>query len=125
MTLGLRVVLILGSVLFVGFVIRKIRASTIEFGDALFWVAFSFYLLLIAMFPSVVDFMCGLIGVQTPVNMVYLSITALLSYKCFSMAIKLSVLSLKLKTLVSVISAQSQSFQKVGSEIESKEEERF
>ena len=45
MTLGLRVVLILGSVLFVGVVIRKIRASTIEFGDALFWVAFSFYLL--------------------------------------------------------------------------------
>lgn len=119
MTAGLRVLLIVGAFLYVVFVIRKIRTSAIEFGDALFWILFSFCLLLVSIFPQIIDLLCDITGVSSPVNMVFLCIIALLSYKCFSMAVKLSVLSMKLKTLVSVMSAQSWAFQKAESEIES------
>ena len=107
MTAGFRVLLILGAVIYFVVVVRKIRASTIEPADTLFWLAFSFVLLLISLFPDIITALCRLIGIQSPANMVFLCIIALLSYKCFSMTIKISELTLKQKTLVAALSAQT------------------
>ena len=107
MTIGLRVLLILGSALYFVFVIGKIRASSIELGDTFFWTLFSLFLLVISLFPGIMGWLCRIIGIQSPANMVYLSIIALLAYKCFSMAVKLSELNMKVKTLVSAQSAQA------------------
>ena len=93
MTLGLRLLLILGAIIYFVFVVRKLRASAVEPGDMLFWVLFA---------------------------LVFLCIIALLSYKCFSMAVKLSALSMKLKTLVSAQSAQSAAEREDGKNAESK-----
>lgn len=120
MTLGLRLLLILGAIIYFVFVVRKLRASAVEPGDMLFWVLFALVLLLISLFPGVVEALCRFVGIQSPANMVFLCIIALLSYKCFSMAVKLSALSMKLKTLVSAQSAQSAAEREDGKNAESK-----
>ena len=120
MTTGLRLLLILGSIIYFVFVIRRIRASTIELGDTLFWIIFSLILLLMSLFPGAMTTLCEFVGIQSPANMVYLCIIALLSYKCFSMAVKLSALSMKPKTLVSAQSAQSAAEREDGKNAESK-----
>jgi len=102
----LRILLIVGSLVFATNTMRKIRASTIEIGDALFWIIFSFFLLLISFFPRIVFFTAELIGIQSPVNMVFLSIIALLAYKSFSLSIKVSALSMKQKMLTATLATQ-------------------
>ena len=106
MSMILRILLILGSLLFTTHAIRKIRSSTIEIGDALFWIVFSFFLLLISIFPKIIFLATDLFGIQLPVNMVFLCVIALLAYKSFSLSIKVSALSMKLKTLTAMLAAQ-------------------
>lgn len=106
MSIVLRVSLIIGSLAFATFAIKKIRSSTIEIGDSLFWIAFSFFLLIISIFPQIVYFVTSLFGIQLPVNMVFLSVIALLAYKCFSLSIKVSTINMKLKTLTAMLGVQ-------------------
>jgi len=106
MTLILRAFLILCSVLYFAYTIRKIRTSTVEFGDMLFWIIFSTFLLFMSIFPGVMTRLAELVGIQSPVNMVFLCIIAMLAYKCFSLALMVSALNMNLKTLVAGLAAR-------------------
>ena len=99
MTLTLRIVLVVCSLLTCAYAIRRIRASGVDISDTVFWILFSFYLLLISIFPGIMSFFSRLLGIQSPVNMVFLSVIALLGYKCFTLSIQLSQVEIKLKTL--------------------------
>jgi hypothetical protein len=106
MSIVLRILLIIGSLAFTTNAIRKIRSSAIEIGDALFWIVFSFFLLLISIFPDIIFLAAKLFGIQLPVNMVFLCVIALLAYKSFSLSIKISALSMKLKALTAMLATQ-------------------
>lgn len=106
MSIALRILLIVGSIAFTTNTLRKIRSSTIEIGDALFWIIFSFFLLFISFFPGVFFQLAELVGIQSPVNMVFLCIIALLAYKSFSLSIKVSQMSMKLKMLTATLATQ-------------------
>ncbi|MPM50867.1 hypothetical protein SDC9_97613 [bioreactor metagenome] len=100
MTITLRVILIVFSVITSAYTIQKIRKSKVDIGDTVFWILFSFYLLLISIFPNIMVFLARLCGIQTPVNMVFLSVIALLGYKCFTLSLKISAMEMKFKLKV-------------------------
>lgn len=83
MTTGMRLFLIIGSVLSCGYVLRKIRKSKMKTENSLFWLFFSFILVLLGIFPGIADWFAGLLGVQSTVNLVYLVIIFLLVIKIF------------------------------------------
>lgn len=104
MTLTLRVVLVVCSLLTCVYAIQRIRMANVDINDTVFWIVFSLYLLVISIFPKIMEFFSIVIGIQTPVNMVFLSVIALLGYKCFTLSIKISTLEMKLKTLAMAMS---------------------
>ena len=83
MTTGMRVFLIIGSVLSCAYVLRKIRKSKMKTENSLFWIFFSGVLVLLGLFPGIADWFAGLLGVQSTVNLVYLIIIFLLVIKIF------------------------------------------
>lgn len=83
MTTGLRIFLILGSVLTGFYVLRKIRRSRMKTENALFWIFFSLILVLLGIFPGIAGWCAGLLGVQSTVNLVYLVVIFLLVLKIF------------------------------------------
>lgn len=99
MTLTLRVLLITVSVLSTAGVIGRIRKAKMQIEDAVFWVLFSFLLILLAIVPRILYYFTGLLGMQSPANLLFLVVIALLLLKVFSMSIKISLLEEKLKTL--------------------------
>lgn len=99
MSVTLRVVLICCAFITVAFAIRRIRAAQIDIGDTMFWILFAFYLLLISIFPGIMRFLANCIGMQSPVNMVFFSIIGILSYKSFTLSLKVSMLTVKIQTL--------------------------
>ena len=83
MTLTLRIVLIVASVLVVFYTIRKIRKSQLNIDDSVFWIGFSVMLLIMSIFPQVVTFFTQLLGITSPVNFVFLFVIFLILIKLF------------------------------------------
>ena len=99
MTLTLRILLILSSVLASCTVVRRIRKSKMQIDDAVFWVLFSLVLIVLAVFPHIIYWISILTGFHSPANLLYLLIIFVLIMKIFSMSIKLSILESKITKL--------------------------
>lgn len=99
MSLALRVVLIVMSLFASGYAVKKIRKSQMKIEYAMYWFLFALLIIILGFFPEIGIWLAGLIGVESPVNLVYLIIIALLIAKIFSMNIKLSQLENKITSL--------------------------
>lgn len=100
MTLALRIVLIIFSILTAIFVFRKIYKSQIQISDSLFWIIFCCMLISLSIFPQIANYACKWAGVQSPVNFVFLVIIFLLILKVFLMSFKISELENKLQDFI-------------------------
>ena len=99
MTMTLRIVVIVVSVLTTAMILRKIRQSKLQIEDSIFWIGFSSILILFSVFPCVPDFLSRLEGTYTTANFIYLAVIFLLILKMFHMSIKMSQLETKIKEL--------------------------
>ena len=121
MSLPLRIMLIIASVL-TGFYIRKkLQKSQMQIADVVFWMLFGMVLILMSIFPDVVVWLTELIGVQSPVNFVFLVVIFLVIVRCFSLSVKVSLLEAKLQQLVEddAVSKTLEEEKKAGNSLES------
>ena len=103
---SLRALLFLGSMavfLVISYCIRKRR---IQLKDGVFWIIFSFLLILISIFPVLAVWASRLIGIQSPANCVFLIMIFLLGCHQFFLTIRISQLEMKLNRLVQSVAIQ-------------------
>ena len=100
MTMVLRVVLIVMSVLVLVVMLRKIRQAKARIEDSMFWVFFALLLVLFSVFPGAADWLSGLVGTMSTANFIFLLMIFLLLVKSFSMSLRISQLETRLKDLV-------------------------
>lgn len=98
MSLSLRIVLIIVSLLTAFFVFRKIRKAQMQIADSIFWIFFIALLVLLSLFPQIANYACKWVGVMAPVNFVFLAIIFLLLLEVFALTVKISILENKLQT---------------------------
>lgn len=103
MTIQLRLMLMIASIASMLFLMNKIRNFKLQIEYAIFWVLFSVMLIVLAVFPHIAYFLAKILGFQSPSNMIFLFIIALLLIKVFMMTIELDVLDKKLKELIQTI----------------------
>lgn len=99
MSWTLRIVLVLISVLVTGAVIGRIKRSKMQTEDAIFWVIFSFVLIILAVCPPILFFFTRLLGIESPANLLFLAVIGVLFLKVFSMSIRESQLEEKIRKL--------------------------
>lgn len=99
----LRIALIIISLLALLYILRKIRYSKLQIEYAIFWILCSIMLVVISIFPEIVYKISQMLGMMSPVNVVYIVIIAILLLKVFMMTIELSQLENKVKELVQKI----------------------
>ena len=104
MSVVLRVVLIVVSVIVVFFAMRKIRKAQLNIDDSIFWILFSLILLVVSIFPQIAIWAAGLLGIESPANFVFLFMIFVVLVKLFQLAIDLSVLKHRLNRLTQKIS---------------------
>ncbi len=68
----LRIVLILLVVFADAYSFRQIRRGEMKMNHSLIWIGISLILLLLALIPGIAFWLADLLGISTPVNMVYL-----------------------------------------------------
>lgn len=103
MSIQLRILLIVCCILSFYVAIKKIRKSKLQIEYSIFWIVFSILLILIAIFPQITYIFADILGIQSPVNLVYLIIITLLLIKVFFMTIQMSQLEYNLQTLIQKI----------------------
>lgn len=103
MSVLLRIIMIIGAVLLMIFMIRKICQSKLKIEYSIFWIAFSSVLVIMGIFPQFFYFISELLGFQAPINMVYLVIIFILIVKLFFTSIQISGLENKVDSLIQQI----------------------
>ncbi len=106
MTLTLRVVLVLVSLMTLLFVMRKVRSSKIRLEDSMAWILFSGALFVLSVFPGIFDFLAELAGVYSTVNFVFLFFIFVLLILCFSLNMKVSQMDIKIKELTQLLAIE-------------------
>ena len=111
MSLALRIVLIVVSVLVSFYALHKIRKAQLNIDDAFYWIVVSVILLVMSIFPVVPEFLSSLIGIESPANFVFLIMIFLAFVKIFSLSIEFSVQKYRLNRLIQKIALNTHNVQ--------------
>ena len=85
MSVGLRLFLLAVSLLAGAVVLARIRKSKMQIEDSVFWVLCALLFILLAAFPPILYKLTELFGVQSPANLLFLLVIALLFMKVFAL----------------------------------------
>jgi hypothetical protein len=99
MSLTFRILLILAAVWGFRFVIIEIRKSKLQITDSLSWFFITLVFILLALFPQIAEHAAELLNIQSPVNLVYLVVIAILIFRIFLLTVRVSQLDNKVKEL--------------------------
>ena len=105
-SIQVRVLLVVFSIITAYGIFKKIRKSACKIADALFWVGMSVLLIVMGCLPKLPILLAEILGIESPVNFVYLIIIFLLLVKMFDLSVKLSLLTYKFEKLASHVAIQ-------------------
>lgn len=103
MSVALRIILCVASILTCIYIARKLRKSQIQVMDTIFWIGLSLVFIVFSVFPNIARELALLMGFQASVNFIFLLVIFLLLIRCFLLTIRISQLDDKLKNLVEEI----------------------
>ena len=99
MTPVFRILLIVASLLTTYYILKRIRQAKLQIEYAIFWIIFAGILIIFSFFPWLVNLLTRMIGMDLPVNFIFLFFIFVLMVKLFFMTIELSTLENKVKDL--------------------------
>lgn len=108
MTITLKILLILGSILTFVFIIRKIGKSQMNIADSIIWIIGAMFLMFISIFSKLMDFLALKLGFMSTVNFVFVFFIFFLIIMVFSQTVKISMLNEKIKNLNHYIALQEE-----------------
>ncbi len=115
--------LIFGAVLMTYYILKRIRQSKLQIEYAIFWIVFSGILLVFSIFPFLVAMLTRMIGMELPVNFIFLFFILILILKAFFQTIETSALENKVKNLTQRLAIEEKDRQEELQEMKKKIEE--
>lgn len=112
MPIILQVILVIFCIVLLTVIVRQISKSRVIFSDFNYWIIFVLFLLIIALFPSLVEFIARVVGIQTPVVAVFLMVIFLLILLVLSSAFRISVLNRRTIQLTQKVALMEETLEK-------------
>ena len=100
MTVILRWVLIIVSILLTFFVLRKIRQSKVKIEDSIFWVMFALMMVGFSICPGLADILSDFVGTYSTSNFIFMFVIFILLVKVFFLSLKISQLESRVTELI-------------------------
>lgn len=107
MQIGLRILLIVGAICMLIFVLNKIRKSQLQTDDAVFWFIFAGCLVIVSVFPQIIYWLCSLIGIESPANLVFLLVFVILIIRLLTVSVETARIKSKLDRLTQSVALQN------------------
>ena len=118
-----QVLLIFGAVLMTYYIMKRIRQSKLQIEYSIFWIVFSAILLVFSIFPFLVALLTRMIGMELPVNFIFLFFILILILKAFFQTIETSALENKVRNLTQRLAIEEKDRQEELAEMKKKIEE--
>ena len=118
-----QVLLIFGAILMTYYILKRIRQSKLQIEYAIFWIVFSVILLVVSLFPFLVAMMTRAIGMELPVNFIFLFFILILILKAFFQTIETSALENKVRNLTQRLAIEEKDRQEELAEMKKRIEE--
>lgn len=115
--------LIFGAVLMTYYILKRIRQSKLQIEYAIFWIIFSGILLVFSIFPFLVAMLTRMIGMELPVNFIFLFFILILILKAFFQTIETSALENKVRNLTQRLAIEEKDRQEELQEMKKRIEE--
>ena len=90
MSVFFRVILVCVSCFFFYYVSRKLKKEQMDKNDTIFWILFSCLLIVVSVFPKLLDMAAQFLGIYSTENTVFLVIIFALLLRLFLLTIKVS-----------------------------------
>ena len=119
MNVFFRVLLIVVSLFFFWYILRKIRKSQLQIEHSIFWVTLSVIFIIFSVLPKTVYFLTNLCGMVAPVNFLFLAMIFILLLKIFTMSIRMGQMEEKIKNLTQQVAIRNNEINKEITEIKS------
>ncbi len=99
MSITLRIILIIGSILSFVLCVKKIKEAKLKVENSIIWMAGSFILILMSIFDNAVRWLATKMGFMASVNFVFFTMILFLIIQVFVDNIRMSELNEKIKNL--------------------------
>ena len=99
MSITLRIILIICSIISFSLCITKIKQSKLKMENSVVWMIGSILLILMSIFSNAVEWISEKLGFMAPVNFVFLVLIGFLLIQTFISNIKIAMLNEKIKDL--------------------------
>lgn len=99
MTITLRVILIISSLIAFGLCVTRIKQAKLKVENSVIWMLGSILLILMSIFSHVVEWIANKLGFMAPVNFVFFVMIGFLLIQLFVDNIRISTLNEKIKDL--------------------------
>ena len=99
MSITLRIILFVCSVIAFILCVKRIKQSKLKITDSIIWILGSILLILMSIFSSVVTWISTKLGFVAPVNFVFFIMIVFLLIEAFTHNIRISILNEKIKDL--------------------------
>ncbi|MDD6070733.1 MAG: DUF2304 domain-containing protein [Clostridiales bacterium] len=103
----LEILILIGTFVSVIYILLRIHKLKIKMEDTVFWICFAVLIAVLGTIPEVASWMATLLGIQSPVNLVFLVIIGLLIEKLFTISVTLSMLEEKVTILSAELAIRS------------------
>lgn len=115
--------LIFGAVLMTYYILKRIRQSKLQIEYSIFWIVFAGILLVFSIFPFLVAMLTRAIGMELPVNFIFLFFIFILILKAFFQTIETSALENKVRNLTQRLAIEEKDRQEELAQMKQKIEE--
>lgn len=103
----MEILILIGTFVSVIYILLRIHKLKIKMEDTVFWICFAVLIAVLGTIPEVASWMATLLGIQSPVNLVFLVIISLLIEKLFTVSVTLSMLEEKVTILSAELAIRS------------------
>lgn len=110
MPTSLRVLLIAASIVTLTLITSKIRKAKLRLLDGFIWLVMSAVFLIISFFPHIIYWLCRVLGIISPVNLVFLVVIFFLLMICFYSALRISALESRVAGLAQEVAIRDERF---------------
>lgn len=119
----MRLFILVGTIIFVFYILLRIQKLKIKMEDAVFWIFFMLIIAVLGTVPQIVYWLSNVLGIQSPANLVFLLIIGLLIEKLFTLSVTLSMLEEKVTILSAEIAIRGRDATESRSELKKEMEE--
>ncbi|MBR3606510.1 MAG: DUF2304 domain-containing protein [Lachnospiraceae bacterium] len=120
MSITLRIVLLFAGIITAIWILRKIYKCKVKLGDAIYWICMAILLVVFGIIPESAYFFTKMLGIQAPVNFIFLFMLAVVIEKLFTLSIKVSQLEDKITVLSAEVALRSNNSEKQITELKEK-----